>query len=103
MEEKTQNVVEQTNQEERMYTASEVSAIVDQYKIKLDQLKRSATEEIEKRELSNFYQTLSVLFEIVRNRDAYSAEFIKKAVAAIEKGVNSIFDDGENVDKNKDE
>lgn len=86
---------------ERTYTQSEVSAIVGQYQAQLDQLKRSANEEIAKRDLSNFYQTLSILFEVVRNRDAYSSEFINKCVGAIENGVSSIFEE-DNKERTKD-
>ena len=83
---------------ERMYSQSEVDAIVSQYKLQLGQLKRNAQEEINRRDLTNFYQTLSVLFEIVRNRDAYSSDFVKKTVDAIENGVNTIFDEGKKED-----
>lgn len=83
---------------ERVYSQSEVDAIVSQYKLQLGQLKRNAQEEINRRDLTNFYQTLSVLFEIVRNRDAYSSDFVKKAVDAIENGVNTIFDEGKKED-----
>ena len=78
--------------EERTYTQEELDAIVSQYKIKLSQLQRQAQEEINKRDLTNFYQTLSILFEIVRNKDSYSPEFSKFAVDYIEKGIKGLFE-----------
>ena len=92
MEEKIENGAI-AQQEEKMYPESEVRAILDQYRIKYENMLKSAQEEIDKRDLGNFYQTLSVLFEVIRNRDAYSSEFIQKAVSAVEKSVNSIFEE----------
>lgn len=79
--------------EERTYTQDELDAIVNQYKIQLNQMRRQAQEEISKRDLGNFYQTLSILFEIVRNRDAYTPEFSKMVVETVEKSVRNLFED----------
>ena len=92
IEHQQMNIVEERPQE-RVYTQAEVEAIANQYKIQFEQLQRSANEEIAKRDLANFYQTLSILFEVVRNREAYSKEFIEKAVAAIEKSVSTVFEE----------
>lgn len=73
--------------EERTFTQSQVEAILSQYNIKIDSLQK----ELQRRDLSNFYQTLSVLFEIVRNREAYTADFVKKCVDTIESSVEQVF------------
>lgn len=73
--------------EERTFTQSQVEAILSQYNIKIDSLQK----ELQRRDLSNFYQTLSVLFEIVRNREAYTADFVKKCVDTIEGSVEQVF------------
>jgi hypothetical protein len=72
---------------ERTFTQSQVEAIISQYKIKLDSLQN----ELQRRDLGNFYQTLSVLFEVIRNRDAYTSDFIKKCVETVEDSVAQIF------------
>jgi len=87
MEEKVQAVEEQKTREERTYTQSQVEAILSQYNIKIDSLQK----ELQRRDLSNFYQTLSVLFEIVRNREAYDKEFVKKCVDTIQGSVEQVF------------
>ena len=81
-----------SGQEERTYTASEVNAIVSQYKIQFEQLKKSAAAEIEKRDLGNFYQMLSVIFEIVRNKDAYPGDFVNKCIGVVTSSVSSMLD-----------
>lgn len=81
--------------EERTFTQSEVNAIINQYKIKFDSIVKQASEELEKRDLSNFYQILSVLFEVVKNRDAYTDDFVKKCVDHIELGVSKLFEQPE--------
>lgn len=73
--------------EERTFTQSQVEAILSQYNIKIDSLQK----ELQRRDLSNFYQTLSVLFEIVRNREAYTTDFVKKCVDTIEGSVEQVF------------
>ena len=88
-----ENKVMEEVQQERTYTQAEMEALANQYRIQYEQLQRNANEEIAKRDLSNFYQTLSILFEVVRNREAYSKEFIEKAVAAIEKSVSTVFEE----------
>ena len=73
--------------EERTFTQSEVEAVLNQYRIKFEELQK----ELQRRDLSNFYQTLSVLFEIVRCKDAYSEDFVKRCVSTIEGSIENVF------------
>ena len=91
---KNQNGALAQSNEERTFTQSEVEGIVRQYNIKINSLQK----ELQSRDLNNFYQTLSILFEIVRCKDAYSAEFVEKCTKAIEGSINSLFDT-ETIDK----
>lgn len=88
-------------EQERVYTQTEVNGIINQYNIAIEQLKKAAQDEINKRDLSNFYQTLSILFEVVKNKDAYSRDFSDKVVSLIENNILAII--SEDKDKNNEE
>lgn len=87
-------------QEERTYTQSQVDAILGQARIQLDSMKK----ELQRRDLTNFYQTLSVLFEIIRNREAYAEDFVKKCVDTVQGSLENLFaTDVFTTEENKDE
>lgn len=88
---------------ERVYTQDEVANIISRYNGALEQLKATAQNEINKRDLSNFYQTLSVLFEVVKERDAYSKEFVSKVISLIENSISESITERKNSEDNKDE
>lgn len=91
--------------QERTYTQQEVEQIINQLQIKFNTLKKNAEEEIQKRDLSNFYQSLSFLMEITKNANIYSADFMKRVVEHIEKAItymlNSL-DESEKEPENQD-
>ena len=103
MEEIVKNEEAMEQPQERVYTQTEVSGIINQYKIAIEQLKNAAQEEINKRDLSNFYQTLGVLFEVVKERQAYSAPFVEKVISIIEGNISSSISEHKKEEENKDE